>query len=224
MIITIDSLVPGMGTTTAAFQIALYLKLEKNHQVLLVDGSENENALTAASIRSDLTVYPSSLACAAYSRNRTLCAQVGIQREVWDDIVIDSGCRDDSQFMGVLWESDVLVVPVNPNGFEARARARLETIIDDLREEYAKFRVAAFLSNVDPKRRDSIAAAEMLRASDKLTFLETPLSHRKSFASASLSGLCVTEQKDPADRKAISELQALADAIYRVGGQPLMAK
>ena len=132
MIITIDSLVPGAGKTIVAFQIALYLRVEKKHKVLLVDGSKNENALTAVSIRADAGVEP-SLACSAYSNTRTLVTQVAAQREVWDDIVIDMGGFDTVALRAVLEQTDILALPVHPRNLDTWALNRLTNVIDDAR-------------------------------------------------------------------------------------------
>ena len=75
-----------------------------------------------------------------------------------------------------------------------------------------------------PLGKDSnCAACEQLKAVQQLEFMDHPSVPCASFSSASLQGLCVTEAK-PEDKKAIAELEALVEAICRVGEKSRTAK
>ncbi len=216
MIITVANTKGGTGKTTTAVQIALYLRTQKKRRVWLVDGDDQESALTAVSIRSDSGVEP-SLACSAYSDARTLLTQVDAQREVWDDIVIDMGGRDTGALRAALTQTDILVIPVRPRSLDIWALSRMMNIIDDARMMGYEFKVVAFLSNADSQGSDNTAAGERLKEVDQLEFIDTPLVQRKAFTTACSQGLCVTEVK-PKDQKAISELKALVETVLRIGG------
>jgi len=218
MIITIASLVPGVGKTAVAFQLALYLRVEKKHKVLLVDGSKNENALTAVSIRADSCAEP-SLACSAYSNAGTLVTQIDAQREVWDDIVIDMGGLGAVALSAVLRRTDVLAIPVHPRNLDVWALRQVMNVIDDARMKGGEFNAVTFLANASSNAADNRATCEQLKMVDQLEFIDAPLEQNESFTKACLLGRCVTEDK-PKDKKAIDELKALVEALYRVGGKP----
>ena len=63
MIIAVANTKGGTGKTTTALQLAL-LRLHQGFDVWLVDGDDQQSALTAVSIRSENDVKP-SLACSA---------------------------------------------------------------------------------------------------------------------------------------------------------------
>ena len=69
MIIAVANTKGGTGKTTTAVQLALY-RQSLGHEVWLVDGDEQQSALTAVSIRSENGVKP-ALACSAYSDGKT---------------------------------------------------------------------------------------------------------------------------------------------------------
>ena len=81
MIIAVANTKGGTGKTTTAVQLALY-RQSLGHEVWLVDGDEQQSALTAVSIRSENNVKP-ALACSAYSDARTLKSQIETQVNKW---------------------------------------------------------------------------------------------------------------------------------------------
>ncbi len=215
MIITVANTKGGCGKTTTALQIALYLRTQKKKNVWLVDGDDQESALTAVSIRSDSSVSP-ALACSAYSDGRTLLTQVDAQKEIWDDIVIDIGGRDTGVLRAALTQTDILLIPIRPRSLDIWALSKMMSIIDDARMLGYTFKVVAFLANADAQGTDNQEAAERLRNVNQLEFLDTPLVQRKAFTTACSQGLCVTEIK-PKDAKAIAELKALVEKLIEIG-------
>ena len=87
MIIAVANTKGGTGKTTTAVQLALY-RQSLGHEVWLVDGDEQQSALTAVSIRSENNVKP-ALACSAYSDARTLKSQIETQVNM-EDIIRDA--------------------------------------------------------------------------------------------------------------------------------------
>ena len=112
MIIAVANTKGGTGKTTTAVQLALY-RQSLGHEVWLVDGDEQQSALTAVSIRSENNVKP-ALACSAYSDARTLKSQIEAQINKWEDIIIDVGGRDTGALRAALLVCDLLLVPVQP--------------------------------------------------------------------------------------------------------------
>ena len=76
-------------------------------------------------------------------------------------------------------------------------------------------RVQAVLNCADPgnRSRDNTEAAAAVGELERFEYLPTPLRRRKAFANAAGAGLSVLELK-PADRKAITELQALINMVF----------
>ena len=98
MIIAVANTKGGTGKTTTALQLALY-RQSLGHEVWLVDGDEQQSALTAVSIRSENNVKP-ALACSAYSDARTLKSQIETQVNKWEDIMNDDEIEIVFEVMG----------------------------------------------------------------------------------------------------------------------------
>jgi chromosome partitioning protein len=73
----------------------------------------------------------------------------------------------------------------------------------------------AFLNRADPRGHDNSEAAAVIRDSEALTFLETPLGTRKAFANAGAIGLAVCELI-PNDPKATGEITTLCERLFNV--------
>ena len=67
-----------------------------------------------------------------------------------------------------------------------------------------------------PRGTDNSETGAVLRETEILQFLDTPLGARKAFSNAAAAGLAVTELK-PADLKANDEMVALYRYVFDIG-------
>ena len=213
MIIAVANTKGGTGKTTTALQLAL-LRLHQGFDVWLVDGDDQQSALTAVSIRSENDVKP-FLACSAYSDARTIRSQIEAQRKKWDDIIIDVGGRDTGALRAALLVCDVLLVPVQPRSYDVWALSRLEDIIKEARDIGAEFDAYCFLSCADSQGADNDEAASVMKESEEMQFLDCPIGRRKAFATAGGAGLSVLEMR-PKVYKACSEIKALGKFLFNI--------
>lgn len=213
MIIAVANTKGGTGKTTTALQLAL-LRLHQGFDVWLVDGDDQQSALTAVSIRSENDVKP-SLACSAYSDARTIRSQIEAQRKKWDDIIIDVGGRDTGALRAALLVCDVLLVPVQPRSYDVWALSRLEDIIKEARDIGAEFDAYCFLSCADSQGADNEEAASVMKECEEMQFLDCPIGRRKAFATAGGAGLSVLEMR-PKDYKACREIKALGRFLFNI--------
>lgn len=213
MIIAVANTKGGTGKTTTALQLAL-LRLHQGFDVWLVDGDDQQSALTAVSIRSENDVKP-SLACSAYSDARTIRSQIEAQRKKWDDIIIDVGGRDTGALRAALLVCDVLLVPVQPRSYDVWALSRLENIIKEARDIGAEFDAYCFLSCADSQGADNEEAASVMKECEEMQFLDRPIGRRKAFATAGGAGLSVLEMR-PKDYKACREIKALGKFLFNI--------
>ena len=213
MIIAVANTKGGTGKTTTALQLAL-LRLHQGFDVWLVDGDDQQSALTAVSIRSENDVKP-SLACSAYSDARTIRSQIEAQRKKWDDIIIDVGGRDTGALRAALLVCDVLLVPVQPRSYDVWALSRLEDIIKEARDIGAEFDAYCFLSCADSQGADNEEAASVMKECEEMQLLDCPIGRRKAFATAGGDGLSVLEMR-PKDYKACREIKALGKFLFNI--------
>ena len=214
-IVAVASTKGGVGKTTIALQIAI----ERAHQgkeVWLIDGDRQQTAQTALSLRASQKKTP-VIACASYTDGELLLAQVDVQKEKWDSIVIDVGGFDSSTLRSALMISDVVVVPFQPRNFDVWGLSRISQLIHEVNIFRKKnpLRGLALLNSADPNLSslENIEAKQAVDDHPELTALETQLCRRKAFATASGFGLSVSEMKIK-DKKAIHEVQSLLSEVF----------
>jgi len=213
MIITVGNTKGGVGKTTLAMNLAIARALA-GRDVWLVDGDRQGTAQTAISIRAQAGHVP-GIACATYPDGPTLRAQVLQQAGKFDDVVIDAGGRDSSALRAALVLSDVLLVPFQPRSYDVWALSDIAALADEARSVRDGLRAFAVLNCADSGEQssDNAEAAAAVAEVPQFEYLPTPLRRRKAFANAAGAGMSVLEAK-PKDDKAITELQALINALF----------
>lgn len=213
MIVTVGNTKGGVGKTTLALNLAIARTLA-GKDVWLIDGDRQGTAQTALTIRSESGRLP-AIACAQYADGSTLRAQVQQVGRKFQDIVIDAGGRDSTALRAALVLTDVLVVPFAPRSLDVWALADICSLIDEARSVRDGLRAVAVLNNADSIGHDNEEAIEALADFPQLEYLPTPIRRRKPIANAAGQGLSVLEMT-PQDQKAISEMNALINAIYKL--------
>jgi chromosome partitioning protein len=212
MIITIGNTKGGVGKTTTALNIAIARALA-GRDVWLIDGDRQGTAQIALTIRDEAGKKP-SIACAQYSDGATLRNQVKQSKDKYDDIVIDVGGRDSTALRAALTVCDVLLIPFSPRSLDVWALSDVCALIDEAMAVREEFPAYAFLNGADPAGTDNAEAIEALADYPQLEYLDTPIRRRKSIATAAGQGMSVLEAT-PKDPKAIAEIQALIESIYK---------
>jgi chromosome partitioning protein len=88
-------------------------------------------------------------------------------------------------------------------------------LVTEIRTINPDLKAYTFINRADPKGQDNNDAADVLKETDALTFIEIALGMRKAFSNAAATGLAVTELK-PKDLKAINEIATLFQYIFNV--------
>jgi chromosome partitioning protein len=211
MILTVGNIKGGVGKTTLAVNLAIVLAAA-GRDVLLVDGDEQRTALTFTELRTDLLGAPGYTAVSL--QGAALRTQVRQLATKYDEIVIDVGGRDTGSLRAALTVSQILVVPVQPRSFDIWAVDQVAELVKEAREINGELRALIVLNAADAQGRDNEDAAGVLREVAGLELLELSIGRRKAFPNAAAAGRAVTEQV-PKDPKAIEELTALVNLLYR---------
>ena len=90
---------------------------------------------------------------------------------------------------------------------------RLGALVGEMRAANPELIAYAFLNRADPRGQDNEDAAEALRETTELRFLDIPLGARKAFSNAAAQGMAVTELKPP-DPKATDEMMMLYGYLF----------
>lgn len=210
MIYTVGGIKGGSGKTTIATNLTVYL-LQQGRDVLLIDADDQESATDFTSFRHQ-TLEGELGYTAVKVTGRELNANVLRLAGKYDDIVIDTGGRDTVSQRSALTVSQVYLVPFAPRSLDIWTLRKVENLIAEVAPFNPTLRSLTFINKADARGTYKEEAAELLRSSEYLQFLEATVGNRISFANAAATGLGVLEVK-PADEKAIAEVNELCSSV-----------
>lgn len=220
MIISFNSIKGGVGKSTLAVNFAAWLA-SKGHDVLLVDGDEQETA-------SDFTAWrEQTLGNTGYTlvnmTGANLRKQVEQMKPKYDHIVIDTGGRDTTSQRAALAVADVAMIPFAPRSFDLWTINKVIEVIEEIQAIRAEpLTPYVFLSRADIRSADNREVAHALSNYQQITFLTHPISNRKAFSNAAGVGLAVFEVEQP-DVKAVAEINALFNQVLHGYNTPTTA-
>ena len=211
MILTVGNVKGGVGKTTLAVNLAI-ARTRAGMDVLLIDGDNQATALDFTTLRSEQTGRSDyTVVQLAGAAVRTQVRQLAPK---YGEIIIDPGARDTGSFRAALTVSDLLLVPVQPRSFDLWALDQVVELVREAREVNDSLRAISVLNATDPSGRDNQAAAEVLAEAEGIEYLPSLVGRRKVFPNAVSAGLSVLEYT-PRDAKAIAEIQALEQSLFR---------
>lgn len=213
MIYTVGGIKGGSGKTTIATNLTVFL-LQQGRDVILIDADDQESATDFTSFRHQ-TLNGEIGYTAVKVTGRELNAQVMRLSSKCDDIVIDTGGRDTVSQRSALTASNVYLVPFAPRSLDIWTLRKVENLISEVLPFNPELRCLTFINKADARGTYKEEAAELLRSSEFLHFLETAVGNRISFANAAAAGLGALEVK-PMDEKAIAEINDLCTSLQSV--------
>lgn len=210
MIYTVGGIKGGSGKTTIATNLIVYLA-KQGHDVILVDADDQESATDFTSFRHQ-SLNGELGYTAVKITGSELNAQVARLAQKYDDVVIDTGGRDTVSQRSALSVSNVYLVPFAPRSLDIWTLRKVENLIAEMSPFNPGLVCLTFINKADARGTYKDDTADLLRESQHVQLIDTPLGNRISFANAAASGLGVIEIK-PTDEKAVSELTELYKGI-----------
>ena len=213
MIIVIGGIKGGSGKTTVATNLAV-MRAAQGGDVLLVDADDQETASDFTILRNenleDGAGYTSIKLTGQAVRTETLHLA-----DKYADIFIDTGGRDTSSQRAALTVADILLVPFVPRSFDVWTLEKVAGLVEEIRIVNPDLKAYVFINRADPSGHDNDEAADLLRETEGLQFLDAPIGTRKAFGNAAAKGLAVTELR-PIDPKAVNEIQILFRYLFDI--------
>ena len=207
MIIVSGGTKGGSGKTTAAINLTI-MRVLAGRDVLLVDADSQQSSTEFTVLRNEKRGEAGAGYTSIQLDGRAVRTEVKRLESKYHDIVIDVGGRDTAGQRAALTIAHVVVIPVKPRSLDLWAVDNDEKLIEEARSHNEGLRAYAYINCADPRGEDNAATAELLKKSEHLTFIDTPLTYRKAFANAINAGMSVVEFR-PEDEKAIDEMRAL---------------
>ena len=212
MIIVVGGIKGGIGKTTIAINFAVMLS-QNGQDVLLIDADDQSSSTAITAWREETYKNGAGYALARLT-GKTLATQVQRHAEKYDHVVIDVGGRDTSSQRGALVVADIYMVPFPPKSLDVDTLDQVETLVNLAKAVNPDLRAVSFLNKAYPRNRDNDAAADLLRDSAEIDYLDTRICDRKAVSDAISEGRGVIEYR-PRNPKAIAEFTALYEAVMR---------
>lgn len=213
MIVQIAHVKGGVGKSTLAVNIAAS-RARQGRKVWLIDGDRRPSSIKALTIRNDSGVEP-GLIGSHYPDGKVLRTQVKLQRDMFDDIIIDSGGQDSSSLRAGLTIADVLVIPNSIAAVESWALEEMHELLEETLSAREGLRVHCILNNARPgfANARNLNAQRVVKLFPLIPTDDLTIVGRDAFADAFALGLCVEELK-PRNVDACDDLKALMNLIF----------
>ena len=213
MIVVVGGIKGGSGKSTVATNLAVMCATEKQ-DVLLIDSDDQEIASDFSILRNETQQEQSAYTCIKLTGSAVRTETLRLANK-YETIIIDTGGRDTASQRAALSVADILLVPFVPRSFDVWTLEKVGSLVSEIKTINPHLIAYTFINRADPKGQDNDDAAEVLKETDALTFLNAPLGMRKAFSNAAAMGLSVTELKVK-DQKAISEITTLFECVFKV--------
>ena len=213
MIVVCGGIKGGSGKTTVATNLAV-MRARVGADVLLIDADDQETSVDFTVLRNERTENQAGYTCIKLT-GAALRTETMRLSQKYQDIVIDTGGRDTTSQRAALSIADVLLVPFVPRSFDVWTLEKVARVVGEVRALNSTLIAYAFLNRADPRGQDNEEAAAVIRDTEALIFLDTPLGNRKAFANAGAIGLSVCELL-PNDLKATGEITTLFTRLFNV--------
>lgn len=224
MILAFIQIKGGVGKTTLAVNLTVERTLRGKRDVLLIDADDQGTASDFVTLRTERLGSAGFVAIPIAGPE--LRERVLEMRKRFDDIVIDVGGRDSAALRAALTVADLAVLPFQPRSFDIWTIDKMAALVAEAQGINPALQAVAVINCADTSGSDNQAAAEALKDSDPIRYLDAPIRRRKAFANSAALGLSVLEIS-PKDAKARGEILALADHLVALtekkkkkGGKP----
>ncbi len=213
MIIVVGGIKGGSGKSTVATNLAVLCATE-GQDVLLIDSDDQETAADFTILRNETQQDKPAYTCIKLTGAAVRTETLRLATK-YETIIMDTGGRDTTSQRAALSVADILLVPFVPRSFDVWTLEKVGELVTEIQTINPELIAYTFINRADPKGQDNHDAAEVLKETEALRFMDAKLGMRKAFSNAAATGLGVTESK-PKDIKAIAEISTLFQGVFDI--------
>lgn len=217
MKLVIGGIKGGTGKTTIATNLA-YMRSEAGKKVLLVDADEQKSASLWSDQRTGMkaeTKWTTIQLSGMY-----IYEEIQKLSKNYDDVIVDTGGRDNSSQRSVLTIADVFLMPFRPKAYDIWTLGQVKNLICLAKATNPKLNCLAVINQfnaVNVHSKDAQEAEEIISECKEIKCLPIRIGTRDSFGNAATEGLSIMElssDKKEWVKKAQNEMKQLYDCIY----------
>lgn len=211
MIVSVVNTKGGVGKSTLGFNLAVARALA-GKDVWLINGDKQRTALQAVAQRISSGRQP-VIQAAHYSNGAMLRAQVEAQSKKFDDVVIESGGRDNTSMRASIMVADKVIIPLIPRNPELWAMDELWAVLNEAIELRPSIECYAVLNMGKPTGKANAAALEYVASSfPAIKIMAAQIMKRDLIDDCFGEGMSVIEY--PKAHKAKDEMTAFANEVF----------
>lgn len=202
MIITIGNIKGGVGKSTVAFNVGMWLRENSESRVNFIDLDPQQTLNDTVKVRQELGHTPTI---------DSISTKVPDVFNDQDDYVIDVSVADKEAMFKALEKTDIVIVPCMPSQSDVWATGKF---VDMLKLLYPKLNVILFINRADthPGNKDGDEAEAALREIENAHYVDVRLHSRVAYRKSFSEGKSLRELKT--DKKATQEFDELMARIF----------
>lgn len=217
MKLVIGGIKGGTGKTTIATNLA-YMRSATGKRVLLVDADEQKSASAWSDQRAGMKVQTTWTTIQL--SGMYLYEEIQKLSKDYDDVIVDTGGRDNSSQRSALTIADVFLLPFRPKAYDVWTFPQVRHLVCLAIASNPKLKCLAVINQfnaINVHSTDVEKAQEIISECKEITCVPVSIGSRESFGNAATEGLSVMElnaEKKDWVKKAQNEMQQLYDHIY----------
>ncbi len=210
MIVSVVHTKGGVGKSTLAVNLAVARALA-GKDVWLINGDKQRSALQTIAQRIAADRKP-AIAASHYPDGKMLKSQVDLQASKYDDVIIESGGRDNTSLRASVMVADKVIIPVLPKNYELWAIDELDEILQDALIARPNIPIYAVLNMAKSAGSANQAALDYVADFPYIQILKTRIGRRDLFDDCAGKGMSVLEYSR--SHKAKDEMQAFVNEVF----------
>ncbi len=208
MIILMGGRKGGPGKTTLATNLAVYLKIAKNKDVIIVDADHQSTATRWAQDRIDNNYVPIPTLQASENIKESL---LDLARK-YEVVIVDTAGRDSKEQRTAMITADIMIVPIRPSQFDLDTMPEVIKIYKDAKDFNEKLKCYVILSMcpTHPLVHEREEAIGYIKDYPEIKLLKSFICDRKIYRDVASTGQGVWESNN---EKAKDEIKNIVKEI-----------